>query len=68
MAWGNRLAQCPDGVATGRPIGPILGVALQVKLPLVTSDSFQLSLTGFANVNSEKSFGGATVTLERRPF
>lgn len=68
LAWGNRLAQYPDGVATGPPIGPTLGVALQVQLPLVTSDSFQLALTGFANVNSEKSFGGATVTLERRPF
>lgn len=68
VAWGNRLVESPDGVATGPAIGPTLGAALQAQLPLVTSDSFQLALTGFANVNPEKPFGGAALTLKRRPF
>lgn len=66
VAWGNR--QSADGVGTGPPIGPTLGLALQLQLPLVTADLYRLALTGFANVNSEKSFGGVTVFLEHRPF
>jgi hypothetical protein len=68
VAWGNRLKQFPDGVGTGPPIGPTLGLALQLRLPLVTFESSRFALTGFANVNADKPFGGVTLTVDHGLF